>query len=86
MKTAFGNWKGRVMQWLIARLREPSTYLGLGTTVAAAGAAFKINEAPQIADTMNGVGQAVAAGVPWYVWGPFMLGGILGAVIREKKR
>lgn len=72
------------MEWLLKRLTEPSTWVGLGAVVGAAGSHFDINEAPAVAETLSATGQAAASGAPWYMWAPLAIGGLVGVFLKEK--
>lgn len=75
-----------MFDWLLDRVKEPSTYAGLGVAVGGVGAAFDISEAPAVADALAGAAQGAAAGLPIYVWGPMVIGGIIAAFTGEKGR
>lgn len=68
------------------RLLEPSTWLGLGGAVAVAGEAWKVPEAPAIADALGQTGQAIASGLPWYQWLPLAVGSAMGVVMAERSK
>lgn len=72
------------MNWLWKRLREPTTWLGLGAAQLGIGQALKIDEAPAIADALTGVGQAVAGGVDPISAGILGIAGIVAALMKEK--
>lgn len=72
------------MEWLLKRLREPTTYLGLAALTTGAGQLGKINEAPAVADALMGAGQAVAGGVDPMTAALMSIAGVLGVFMREK--
>tara|TARA_Y100001001_G_scaffold121981_1_gene120146 strand:+ start:756 stop:977 length:222 start_codon:yes stop_codon:yes gene_type:complete len=47
---------------ILDRLKEPSSYAGLAAITLGAGQIFKINEAEQVAETLNQAGAAAASG------------------------
>lgn len=69
--------------WLKMRIREPTTMIGLATVVAGAGQVAKISEAPQIADAIAQSAGPIATG-DYVSGGALLIGGILGAFMREK--
>jgi hypothetical protein len=72
-------------RYLKKRLNEGSTYAGLGIAIAGLGQAFKVNEAPAIADTVSNVGQAIAAGQVEPVAGVIMgIAGLAAALWKDK--
>lgn len=46
---------------LLARLREASTWAGVGLVVTGVGQVARINEAPQVADVLTQAGAAAVA-------------------------
>ncbi|MCW5728158.1 hypothetical protein [Parvibaculum sp.] len=71
------------MDWLKARLKEPTTYLGLSAVIYGGGTLAKVNEAPAIADAVANAAPALSTGD--YATGiTLLLGGLLGAFMREK--
>ena len=73
-----------MFDWLSKRFSEPSTYAGLAVSVGGLGAAFDINEASGVAGAIEAGGQAAAAGMSPYVYGPMVFGGILAAILGDK--
>jgi len=72
------------MDWLLKRLKEPTTWLGLAAVAQGAGQLGQINEAPAVVDTLTNVGGAVASGADPISIGVLLIGGILGAFMKEK--
>tara|TARA_R110002110_G_scaffold1531_9_gene6844 strand:- start:1844 stop:2071 length:228 start_codon:yes stop_codon:yes gene_type:complete len=72
-----------MMKWLLARLREPTTYSGLALVVAGVGNLAKINEAPAIAQAIEHAGAPLSSG-DWTTGTMLILGGVLAATLREK--
>lgn len=71
------------MNWLLQRLKEPTTYLGLSASIYGVGMLGKIDEAPALADAVSTAAPALAAGD--YVTGiALIVGGALGAFLKEK--
>lgn len=64
------------MEWLVNRLREPSTWSALGGLVASVGVLGKIDEAPAVADALSNQG---------IIFGG-MAASILGVFLGEKGR
>ena len=63
------------MNWFMKRSSEASTYAGLAAAILGFGSAFKIDEAPTIADTITNIGGALLAGMnPWVAAGVGILG------------
>ncbi|MFN3933621.1 MAG: hypothetical protein ACK4KX_03190 [Parvibaculum sp.] len=71
------------MKWLKARAKEPTTYLGLSALIYGSGQLAKVNEAPAVADAVASAAPALAAG-DWATGLMLLVGGILGALMREK--
>lgn len=72
------------MDWLTKRAAEPSTYGGLAALTFGVGQIFKINEAPQIAETIGQAAPSLSSG-DYATGGAMILFGILGAFMKEKK-
>lgn len=72
------------MNKFLKRLREPSTYAGLAALVIGAGEIGKIREAPEVAETVSGVGQAIASGMDPITAGIVGIGGLLSMFLGEK--
>lgn len=67
------------------RLSEPSSWAGLAAVAYGVGELGKINEAPEIAETLQGVGAAVAGGADPMQAGLMGLFGLAAVFMREKK-
>lgn len=50
------------MKWLMKRLSEKSTYLGLATALLGIGQLTKMEEAPQIADAIQAAATPLSTG------------------------
>lgn len=72
------------MDWFLKRLREPTTYMGLGAAVAGVSQALKIEEGPAVADALAGAGQAMASGHDAVTVIALTFGGVLSAILRER--
>lgn len=75
-----------MFDWLKDRLKEPTTWLGLGGIAAGVNQAFDVNELGYVAEAAGQAGQAVAAGADPWTAGILAVAGLLGAVLREKGR
>lgn len=65
------------------RLREPTTYLGISALIMGIGQLFKINEAPEIAQAVQGAAEPLAGG-DYVTGGGLLISGILAVFMREK--
>ncbi|WP_299394652.1 hypothetical protein [Pelagibius sp.] len=74
-----------MFDYLRKRLKEPSTYLGLGALTLGAGELFKIKEAGDIAGAIGAAGEAVTqGGEGGLVTGlALLVSGIAGAFLKE---
>ncbi len=68
------------MDWFKKRSSEASTYGGLAMMIFGLGQAFKINEAPAIAEAVGNAGAAVAGGSPWWLAAGIAALGALGVL------
>lgn len=75
-----------MMHKIMERLREPSSYAGLGLLTLGLGELFKVNEAPAIADAINAAGQAVATTGDPLTAAVALAGGILSLIMGERRR
>lgn len=69
--------------WLMDRLREPSTYAGLSAFAYGVGTLGKINEAPAVAHAIDAAGGALSGG-QWGVGLATLIGGVFAAFMKEK--
>ena len=73
------------MDKILARFTEASTYPGLAAVVLGLGEILKVKEAPEVADAVTGMGEAVAAtGSPVIGLG-ILVAGLLGVFLPERK-
>lgn len=71
--------------FLKRRFNEGSTYAGLGVAIAGIGQAFKVDEAPAVAETVSSVGQAIASGQVDPISGSLMgLAGLAAVLWKDK--
>lgn len=71
------------MEWLKARAKEPTTYLGLSALIYGGGQLAKINEAPAIADAVASAAPALSSG-DWTTGLVSVLLAVLGVFMKEK--
>lgn len=65
------------------RLTEPTTYLGLAAIIHGLGQLLKINEAPEIASTIEAAATPLASG-DYATGAALLIGGIFGVFMSEK--
>jgi hypothetical protein len=70
------------MDYLLKRLREPSTYAGLAAVVMGVGEVAKVKEAPAIADAL--IGGAPAMAHDPVTGGLMLLAGLLAMLLRDR--
>lgn len=71
------------MSWIKERMQEASTWLGLSNVILGAGLLFKINEAPEIAKTVENAATPLANG-DWSTAIMLVGSGILGVLFKDK--
>lgn len=65
------------------RLKEPTTFIGLGAIIYGLGEIFKINEAPAISEAITQAAEPLASGDYTSAIG-LLLGGVMGVFMSEK--
>ena len=73
------------MDWLKNRLKEPSTFLGLGLLAQAIGALFKLDNVQPVVDTVNAAGASITHG-DYTTAIAVGLTGLLGVFVKEKAK
>lgn len=72
------------MNYLMKRLREPSTWGGLAALTYGVGEVAKINEAGEVGRVVEQIGGAVAGGADPVTAGVMLLGGLFSVFMGEK--
>ncbi|WP_375595847.1 hypothetical protein ABWI00_06010 [Algihabitans albus] len=73
-----------MFNWFKDRLKEPTTYAGLGMAIYGVGQAFDIREAPAVAEAVGQGGAIVGGGGDLITAGVVTLGGVLAAILGER--
>ena len=71
---------------ILDRLREPSTYAGLAAVAVGAGQVFDISEAPAVADAIGSAGATMTATGDPIMGGAALVFGLLAILLRERGR
>lgn len=73
-----------MFSWLKDRLKEPTTYAGLGMAIYGVGQAFDIREAPAVAEAVGRAGDVLGGGGDLVTAGVITLGGVVAALLGER--
>jgi len=73
------------MKWLKERATERSTYIGLAQTLLGIGIVAKVDEAPQIAESVTQAAEPLASGNYQLGLGVLLMG-ILSVFVGEKRK